>query len=145
MYDSDRDGLLTHAEFNELMQDISSHVVQQQVEGSVRELHLFELTGDDISLTGEPVEMISYDDFQMVMEEHHILPSFATPHQKSDDSQIEAYRDLHAPERCVRRRQDTLVCPGAWLLDDWRQVRRVETAVSSLNQADPATQLEPHH
>lgn len=95
MYDSDRDGLLTHAEFNELMQDISSHVMQQQVEDSVRELALFELTGQDVA-----VEMISYDDFQMVMEEHHILPSFATPHQKSDDSQIEAYRDLHAPERC---------------------------------------------
>jgi Ca2+-binding EF-hand superfamily protein len=93
MYDSDRDGQLTRAEFNELIQDISSHVVQQQVEDSVKELELFGLTTTE-------EEMISFDDFQMVMEEHHILPSFATPHQKSDDSQIEAYRDLHAPERC---------------------------------------------
>jgi hypothetical protein len=60
MYDADRDGMLTHAEFDALIQDISSHVVQHQVEQSVKELHVFEL-GEDA-----PLEMISYDDFQMV-------------------------------------------------------------------------------
>eukprot|EP00241_Pyramimonas_parkeae_P004345 CAMPEP_0114260004 /NCGR_PEP_ID=MMETSP0058-20121206/20213_1 /TAXON_ID=36894 /ORGANISM="Pyramimonas parkeae, CCMP726" /LENGTH=885 /DNA_ID=CAMNT_0001375125 /DNA_START=134 /DNA_END=2791 /DNA_ORIENTATION=+ len=105
MYDTNRDGMLTKSEFEELLSDVSSHVVVHKVEESVRELGVFDdcpsLEGDDDNHGKQPMNCLSFEDFQMVMEEHHVLPSFAAPHQSSHDAQIEAYRDLSSAEREV--------------------------------------------
>eukprot|EP00193_Tetraselmis_chui_P011665 CAMPEP_0177786974 /NCGR_PEP_ID=MMETSP0491_2-20121128/21218_1 /TAXON_ID=63592 /ORGANISM="Tetraselmis chuii, Strain PLY429" /LENGTH=905 /DNA_ID=CAMNT_0019308239 /DNA_START=168 /DNA_END=2886 /DNA_ORIENTATION=- len=97
MYDKDHDGLITKAEFDELLHDVAA--------GSKEELNaaadatFLEYSVDDV--LGHGVQYIDFQAFKQLVTDTNVLPSFYEPHQQAPDHQQFAFRDLKAREREV--------------------------------------------